>query len=45
MAAATGMTMLVATLAILAPSAQGLERGEFPPGFLFGTSTSAYQVG
>ncbi|KAM0851256.1 hypothetical protein ACQ4PT_052545 [Festuca glaucescens] len=44
MAAATGMVMLMAALAILAPSAQGLDRSEFPPGFLFGTATSAYQI-
>lgn len=43
MAAATGIAMLAA-LAILAPAARGLDRGEFPPGFLFGAATSAYQV-
>ncbi|KAM0916604.1 hypothetical protein ACQ4PT_009977 [Festuca glaucescens] len=45
-ATATGMVMLMAALAILvlAPSAQGLDRSEFPPGFLFGTATSAYQI-
>jgi hypothetical protein len=45
MGAATGVAaVLLASLAILAPSARGLNRGEFPPGFLFGASTSAYQV-
>jgi beta-glucosidase len=41
MAAAAGMVML---LAMLAPSARALDRAEFPPGFLFGAATSAYQV-
>jgi hypothetical protein len=47
MGAAMGMVMvmLAALLASLAPSASGLDRGEFPPGFLFGAATSAYQVG
>ncbi|KAM0886803.1 hypothetical protein ACQ4PT_029461 [Festuca glaucescens] len=45
MAAATGMVMLLAAaLAILALPARALDRGEFPPGFLFGAATSAYQV-
>ncbi|XP_051218183.1 beta-glucosidase 16 isoform X1 [Lolium perenne] len=45
MAAATGMVMLLAAaLAILAPPARALDRSEFPPGFLFGAATSAYQV-
>jgi beta-glucosidase len=45
MYSATGMLMLLtAALAILAPSAWGLDRAEFPPGFLFGAATSAYQV-
>uniref|UniRef100_A0A8R7TKY7 Secreted protein n=1 Tax=Triticum urartu TaxID=4572 RepID=A0A8R7TKY7_TRIUA len=43
MAAATGMIMLAA-LAILTPSARGLDRADFPPVFLFGVATSAYQV-
>ncbi|CAL5015961.1 unnamed protein product [Urochloa decumbens] len=34
---------LVAAVA-LAPGARGVERGEFPPGFLFGAATSAYQI-
>ncbi|KAM0885660.1 hypothetical protein ACQ4PT_030182 [Festuca glaucescens] len=42
---ATGMLMLLtAALAILAPSAWGLDRAEFPPEFLFGAATSAYQI-
>ena len=45
MAAATWMVvLLVAALAIIATSARGLDRSEFPPGFLFGAATSAYQV-
>uniref|UniRef100_A0ACD5UTA2 Uncharacterized protein n=1 Tax=Avena sativa TaxID=4498 RepID=A0ACD5UTA2_AVESA len=45
MVTATGMAiLLLAALAILAPSAWGLDRAEFPPGFLFGAATSAYQV-
>jgi hypothetical protein len=44
-AAAMGVVMLAALLASLAPAARGLDRGEFPPGFLFGAATSAYQVG
>ncbi|KAM0824237.1 hypothetical protein ACQ4PT_070344 [Festuca glaucescens] len=45
MAAATGMVMLLAAaLAILAPPARALDRGEFPSGFLFGAATSAYQL-
>ncbi|KAF7017504.1 unnamed protein product [Triticum aestivum] len=43
MAAATAMAMLAA-LAILAPTARGLDRAEFPPGFLFGAATSSYQI-
>lgn len=44
MAAAAGMVMLLAALAILAPAARGLDRAEFPPGFLFGAATSSYQI-
>uniref|UniRef100_A0ACD5V4Y1 Uncharacterized protein n=1 Tax=Avena sativa TaxID=4498 RepID=A0ACD5V4Y1_AVESA len=46
MVTATGMVILLAAaaLAILAPSARGLDRADFPPGFLFGAATSAYQV-
>ncbi|KAM0825024.1 hypothetical protein ACQ4PT_069832 [Festuca glaucescens] len=40
MGAATDMVMVMVMLAILAPSARGLDRGEFPPGFLFGAATS-----
>ncbi|CAM0903812.1 unnamed protein product [Alopecurus aequalis] len=44
-ARATGKaTVLLALLAILAPSARGLDRAEFPDGFLFGAATSAYQI-
>ncbi|KAI5014194.1 hypothetical protein ZWY2020_055584 [Hordeum vulgare] len=38
------MVMLLAALAILAPAARGLDRAEFPPGFLFGAATSSYQI-
>ncbi|KAM0871660.1 hypothetical protein ACQ4PT_039234 [Festuca glaucescens] len=45
MYAAIGMVVLLAAaLATLAPAAWGLDRAEFPPGFLFGAATSAYQV-
>ncbi|KAM0826230.1 hypothetical protein ACQ4PT_069018 [Festuca glaucescens] len=44
MGAATDMVMVMVMLAILVPSARGLDRGEFPPGFLFGAATSAYQI-
>ncbi|VAH34625.1 beta-glucosidase 16-like [Triticum dicoccoides] len=44
MAAATAMVIMLAALAILAPSARGLDRAEFPPGFLFGAATSSYQI-
>jgi beta-glucosidase len=47
MGAATGIAaVLLASLAIfaLAPRARGLSRAEFPPEFLFGAATSAYQV-
>jgi len=43
-AAATAMVMLAAALAILAPAARGVDRDEFPPDFLFGVATSAYQI-
>jgi hypothetical protein len=37
--------VLLAVAAMAAPAARGeLDRDEFPPGFLFGTVTSAYQV-
>uniref|UniRef100_M8CTP4 Uncharacterized protein n=1 Tax=Aegilops tauschii TaxID=37682 RepID=M8CTP4_AEGTA len=35
---------MLAALAILAPTARGLDRAEFPPGFLFGAATSSYQI-
>ncbi|KAF7002754.1 hypothetical protein CFC21_018196 [Triticum aestivum] len=44
MAAAMAMVIMLAALAILAPSARGLDRAEFPPGFLFGAATSSYQI-
>jgi beta-glucosidase len=36
--------LLAAALAMVAPSTRALDRAEFPPGFLFGAATSAYQV-
>jgi hypothetical protein len=48
MAAARGIVAAVAAaaavLAALAPPARGVDRSEFPPDFLFGAATSAYQV-
>ncbi|KAG0526626.1 hypothetical protein BDA96_06G161600 [Sorghum bicolor] len=41
-AIAAAAAVLVA--ALLAPAARGVDRGEFPPGFLFGAATSAYQI-
>lgn len=35
---------VVVLLVILLPSAYGLSRDEFPSDFVFGASTSAYQV-
>jgi putative exporter of polyketide antibiotics len=45
-AAATALVVVVvmAVLAALVPAARGVDRGEFPAGFLFGAATSAYQV-
>lgn len=44
-AIAAAATALAAVLvALLAPAARGVDRSEFPPGFLFGAATSAYQV-
>jgi hypothetical protein len=37
-------TALAVVVAALAPAARGVDRSEFPPGFLFGAATSAYQV-
>jgi hypothetical protein len=34
----------IAVVAALAPAARAVHRSEFPPGFLFGAATSAYQV-
>jgi len=38
------LTSAVVLLVILLPSAYGLSRNEFPSDFVFGASTSAYQV-
>ncbi|KAL6652396.1 hypothetical protein ACP70R_011321 [Stipagrostis hirtigluma subsp. patula] len=47
-AVARGVAVVAAALAVavaaLAPAARGVDRSEFPPGFLFGAATSAYQV-
>uniref|UniRef100_A0A0D9ZN44 Pectinesterase n=1 Tax=Oryza glumipatula TaxID=40148 RepID=A0A0D9ZN44_9ORYZ len=45
-AAATRIAVVVVVLAleVLAPAARGLRRDDFPPGFLFGAATSAYQI-
>uniref|UniRef100_A0A0E0PBJ2 Uncharacterized protein n=1 Tax=Oryza rufipogon TaxID=4529 RepID=A0A0E0PBJ2_ORYRU len=45
-AAATriAVVVVVLALAVLAPAARGLRRDDFPPGFLFGAATSAYQI-
>ena len=42
MAVVTALAVVV--VAALAPAARGVDRSEFPPGFLFGAATSAYQV-
>ncbi|CAL5031057.1 unnamed protein product [Urochloa decumbens] len=42
--AAAAMVVVAALALALAPGARGVERGEFPPGFLFGAATSAYQI-
>lgn len=44
MAAATGICAVLLAILAAAPSARGLGRDEFPPGFLFGAATSAYQI-
>jgi hypothetical protein len=45
MAAASWRIAVVAmAVAALAPAARAVHRSEFPPGFLFGAATSAYQV-
>jgi len=41
---AVGTALAVVVVAALAPAARGVDRSEFPPGFLFGAATSAYQV-
>ncbi|XP_066343407.1 beta-glucosidase 16-like [Miscanthus floridulus] len=44
-AIAAAATALAAVLvALLAPAARGVDRSEFPQGFLFGAATSAYQI-
>uniref|UniRef100_J3LZJ4 4-hydroxy-7-methoxy-3-oxo-3,4-dihydro-2H-1,4-benzoxazin-2-yl glucosidebeta-D-glucosidase n=1 Tax=Oryza brachyantha TaxID=4533 RepID=J3LZJ4_ORYBR len=43
-AATCTAVVVVAALAVLAPGARGLARDDFPPGFLFGAATSAYQI-
>jgi len=42
MAVVTALAVVV--VAALAPAARGVDRSEFPPGFLFGAATSAYQI-
>ncbi|KAJ1271852.1 hypothetical protein BS78_06G157700 [Paspalum vaginatum] len=39
-----GVAAALAVLAALAPAARGVDRAEFPPEFLFGAATSAYQI-
>jgi hypothetical protein len=43
-AAAAAALAAVVLVALLAPAVRGVDRSEFPPGFLFGAATSAYQV-
>ncbi|KAF0894419.1 hypothetical protein E2562_038955 [Oryza meyeriana var. granulata] len=42
--AATCIAVVVTALAGLAPGSRGLGRDDFPPGFLLGAATSAYQI-
>lgn len=43
-AAAAAALAAVVLVALLAPAVRGVDRSEFPPGFLFGAATSAYQI-